>query len=554
MTSLLLINLATILLRPTFNSCSVVLDKGDLSLDGMKVECRVEGGRWKEVKDFHGSLLGLEEDSSYDVRFTIKNKVIESGSFRTWKSDVPISKTIEIDADGLNGTVVISEKGTPDGWIRYTSKNGKPLVNTTKQPTFVIKNAEYVLLDDMVLRGPHNNRQVIDISNSKAIRIRNCDIAEWGSDYLKPDFSKINRKTIKKGNGCYFNASGDNNNWESAIFIKKGSSEIVVERCYIHDPLGRANSWYYSHPAGPQAIMMMSPDHSTVIRYNDFIAADGHNWNDAVESSSNFTTDGGFNRDADIYGNFMIFANDDCIELDGGQNNVRCFDNRFESALCGISLQGCMTGPSFVFNNLISGTGERFGLQGQTIKTGQATPGAKTFVWKNILWGHVWDGYGFWANKNLAAEVCDNKFCDNNVVRGFEASSQSTEKNNEFGVVIKEEDLPAGYPIRPLPFILDRARITVGMSREPVRVNISGAIPEGTRIIVPSAMPWLVPELEGNSIIIKFNDALMHDRREYRGAFLLRTPDGLSRPVSVYASSDFVPSSHPEGPSDAGDR
>ena len=64
---------------------------------------------------------------------------------------------------------------------------------------------------------------------------------------------------------------------------------------------------------------------NTVIRYNEFIGSDAHRFNDAVEGWGNFHPRGGFNQDAEIYGNFMIFCNDDNIELDVGQQNVLCF-------------------------------------------------------------------------------------------------------------------------------------------------------------------------------------------------------------------------------------
>jgi hypothetical protein len=40
---------------------------------------------------------------------------------------------------------------------------------------------------------------------------------------------------------------------------------------------------------------------------------------------------------------------------------------------------------------------------------------------------------------------------------------------------------------------------------------------------------------------VTFRPDRMADRHDYRGAFLIRTPEGLSRPVSLYAETDFVP-------------
>ena len=58
------------------------------------------------------------------------------------------------------------------------------------------------------------------------------------------------------------------------------------------------------------------------------LPCESYRWNDAIEGGGNFHVDGGFNRDADIYGNLMCFANDDAVEIDGGQTNVRVFLTR----------------------------------------------------------------------------------------------------------------------------------------------------------------------------------------------------------------------------------
>lgn len=157
----------------------------------------------------------------------------------------------------------------------------------------------------------------------------------------------------------------------------------MVERCYIHDPVSTADSWYYSHPAGPQAVGM-DKSRSTVLRYNDFIGSDRHRWNDAVEGTGNFHLDGGFNRDGDVYGNMMCFANDDALEIDGGQTNVRVFLNKFEGCLCGVSVQGCMSGPSYVFRNLLVNMGDERGLAGQTIKTSSHANGPSAVLGSRI--------------------------------------------------------------------------------------------------------------------------------------------------------------------------
>ena len=58
--------LVSLLLRPTFNSCSIEADE---SLKDCKIEYRQSGGKWISAEPFMGSLLNLEEDTRYEVRF-----------------------------------------------------------------------------------------------------------------------------------------------------------------------------------------------------------------------------------------------------------------------------------------------------------------------------------------------------------------------------------------------------------------------------------------------------------------------------------------------------
>lgn len=546
MTALIILLEASLLFRPTFTSCSV---SAGTELQSPSIQYRETGGKWIKGKDIKMNITGLKEDTEYQVKLLDGKKTVGSGTFRTWKSDVPVARTIEIDESGFKAPYVVDCKGSADGWIRITAKGGK-LFNPSSKPTFIIKGAEYVLLDDMELRGAKDSHNVITIADSKAVRVRNCDIAGWGTSEFAPNYSLL-PPDDKTGNGLgrYRKLNGKSINYQGAILIGKGSSEIVVERCYIHDPVCRSCSWYYCHPAGPEAIMMNFTDHSTVIRWCDFVGADGHNWNDAVEGAGNFKDNGGFNMDADVYGNFMIFANDDCIELDGGQKNVRCFGNRFESSLCGVSIQGCRVGPSLVYDNAFTGGGEQFGIIGATIKTSLRNgENAESFIYDNLLWGPGKMGLNFVNDLKISA--WGNKFCGEQQLTGKEKSPQSSEEYNLFGENIKESSLPAEYPLRPLPFTLSRARISVGTSREDIVVDIKGDVPEGTRVLMPDAIDWLSARIEGNKLIVSFDDAKMHSRRQYRAALIARTPDGLSRPLSIYATTDFIPPVHAEKPGD----
>ena len=565
--------------RPTFNACGVCFGAKE-AVDGLELQYRLlrpapgfwaklfgakeeawttcrEFPHYDESGDYRGSIMRLEEDTAYECRVAAGGRALACGTFRTWSSTVPIARTIVLD-ETTKFPVKVSEKGTASGWIRYTTKPGTVLDNrTAKDLTFELDGAEYVVFDDMTIRGS-GARHVFALVNSREIRIRNCDISRWGR-VGTPRFDMFGRlhETDRPAEGYGINFDG-------AIDIAKGCSCITVERCFVHDPRGRANSWFYSHPAGPEAVMMERPDHSTVIRWNDFIGSDVHRWNDAVESGGNFHEDGGFNRDADVYGNFMIYCNDDCIELDGGQQNVRCFDNRFEAALCGVSIQGCMVSPVYLDNNGFYSMCEEFGGAGQTIKTGGGAHGeeAYAFITRNLLWG---SGCGIIWMELLRSQQRDNVFCGGQKICSPERSKLSASAGDRFSVEMAEADLPTDLPVRPLGFTLDRARfsgikVAKGVAApKALTVKAKGG-KEATRFRIAKCevFDWFdVQPAEGTipangelTFTVTFRPERMNDRHDYRGAFIVRTPEGLSRPVSLYAETDFVPPYRAEKPGD----
>jgi len=403
---------------PLFNTCSFYFKSP--SRPGLAVEYRREGGAWlracepvhvKEDGMFRGSIVDLDEDTPYELRITAANgDVLAQQAFRTWCSHVAIGKTIVLDETTFPGQLNITESGSPGGWIKITGKKGFVLRNDRTGPLIELYKAKYVIIEGLTLRG--GLQEAISIRRCENVRVVNCDIAGWG---------RIGTQRFDR-DGKYYTERGSAINWDSAILVSK-SVGTVVERCYIHDPVNTANSWYYSHPAGPQAVGM-DKSRSTVLRYNDFIGSDKHRWNDAVEGAGNFHLDGGFNRDGDVYGNMMCFANDDALEIDGGQTNVRVFLNKFEGCLCGVSIQGCMSGPSYVFRNLLVNMGDKRGLAGQTIKTSSHAngPGAVSFIFGNTCYGESRD---LSLPHNLRIVAKNNIFAGKSAIGGRTRSPQS---------------------------------------------------------------------------------------------------------------------------------
>jgi len=406
-------------LVPLFNSCSYYFTsppRPDLAVQFRERDASEWHKAYPPVHFaadgmYRGSVVRLEEDTSYELRIIESGgKVLAQNEFRTWRSDVPVAETIVLDESNFGGSLRITRSGTPDGWIRYVAKDGFILRNDRSGPLIELLGARHVILEGLTLRG--GLQTAVRVQNCRHVRIINCDIAGWGR----------RGKQRFDLNGAFYTADGRQINWDTGIVINR-SFGTVVERCYIHDPVTTANSWYYAHPAGPQAVGIAKPQ-STVLRHNDFVGSDAHRWNDATEGEGNFHSDGGFNRDADIYGNFACFANDDAIEIDGGQTNVRVFDNWYEGCLCGVSIQGCMSGPSYVFDNLMVNMGDERGLAGQTIKTSsnESGPGAVSFIFGNTTFGLSHD-LGLLDHLRIVAR--NNLFAGRSNITGRDKSPRS---------------------------------------------------------------------------------------------------------------------------------
>ena len=536
-------------LVPTYVSCSVCWGAVG-PVEGMMLEYRKEGGRWKkgetplyfrDTENYRGSIFCLDEDTDYEMRLAAGGKTLASGNFRTWKSDVPVAETIVIDPAASAYPIVISSKGRPDGWIRYTAKSGATVGRKDLMESIVrVEDAEYVLLDDMVMEGGGGSpNQPICIERSKGVRVRNCELYGFGRKGVAQFGERGGGKpghVDAKGNVSTYNQ-------DTAIMINPGCAEVTVERCYIHDARGKSNSWYYSHPAGTEGIFVNQAAHSIVLRWNDIVGSDLHRWNDAIEGGDNFGEGGGFNRDSDIYGNFCIYANDDCIELDGGQQNVRCFQNRFEAAISDISIQGCMVSPVYVFDNLLAPCCDEFGCANSCIKTATFNP----------YWFEPYAGiWGNWFGEKTFHPSL-----------GYKAR-MDLRKDNIYSTGEIPREWATKYPVRDIPFLLDRGVI------RGVAVNGGVASPASVAFTAKATAKhpfrirrnfdadWFTVEPQegemkkgSNKFVVTFLPEKMRDRRFWRSAFLVQTPEGLSRCMSVYAERmDFSPPVKPvpDGP------
>ena len=378
-------------LVPTFENISYYIDADYENADCKITYRKVGDAHWNEVFDptfdfetnqFRGTVPFVNQDTEYEVKAVItqNGKTVKesTASVHTWKDNPPIAQTIKLkDIYSGGDLTVMGYKGTEDGWIKI---DGEGMTVDAKKDFYeavTITDCEYLIFENVVVRGGTEFGIIVD-AKCHDVRIVNCDIAEWGTGSIQdPDF------------GVYYRV-GTSTNQRSGIQAAV-SRNFVVERCYIHDSDTNTNPWNNlnytnTHPAGSTAIMMWGLQ-GTVIRYNDFVGSDRHRFNDVLEGASNGGRNtGSCGRDSDIYGNLLIFSNDDGMELDGAQMNVRVYQNRIENTYCGISTAPNTMGPSYLYRNMIVKLSDETGRSGVCVKIGGCRdPWTITYMFNNIF-------------------------------------------------------------------------------------------------------------------------------------------------------------------------
>jgi len=383
----------------TFENISYYIDYDLETVKSCDITYRKVGeADWKKVVDpmndkktgqFRGSIVKTDEGTEYEIKAVLydeKGKKVDEKTTiaKTKTTDVPIAKTIKLSEiyDGKGSLELQNICGTEDGWIRIDCEGQEIKADTNTIEAVYISECQYLIFENAVVTG--GGKHGINITNeSSNVHIRNCDISGWGPGDGFFDSAL----------GVYF-IDGYIPNYFAGIKIYNAVKDILIERCYIHDANMKTNPWtspagLQVHPCGSCGIYAGAAG-GIVIRYNDIVGSDQHRFNDCIEGSGNFSlTEASVCANSDIYGNMFIYTNDDVMELDGAQMNVRVYENRGEQTLCGISTASTTMGPAYIFNNLITNLGtEQDQMTGAMLKNGGGGPDGyigRLFIFNNTL-------------------------------------------------------------------------------------------------------------------------------------------------------------------------
>ena len=340
--------------------------------------------------EFRGSVLLLQPNTGYDVQATLKLNGTTIGSpqittVTTWSETLAYDATPHQQPTSSATTLTISGvNGSPTAWAHYFPASGGSTIDVGSGSNYAVHvtNSSYVDLEGLIIKGGKVN--AIYISNSHHIRIRNCDISGW-SEAGTFGFNTTASPEVKY---AYFSNTPYTNstliNLRAGIYVVNANSyAVVIERNLIHHPIGKSSTWAFggggNHPAGPSGIILHATGGNHVIRHNDIVGGAGHYFNDVIESKENRQETGGPTRDSDISGNLLANANDDGIELDGGQKNIRFWHNWIEGHNSALSTASpANKGSAYIFRNIFAGADERE-TTNKGLKLG-GSPGVAHFV------------------------------------------------------------------------------------------------------------------------------------------------------------------------------
>ena len=293
-------------------------------------------------RQFRGSLVMLTPGTTYEVELAAadpdgRNPAVSRLEAKTWAQRFPIAETVWIEPGVRKEPLVVDRSGSPGGYVLYSARPGKEkqtVIDAGGQADHNVTIAgNYVIVRGLVLRGARTHAVVIERGHH--VVIERCEITGWG----RPGGAKTGQSDA----GIYARRRRDR------------ISQVVVQDNVIRLPRGCANTWKDGHPIGPKAVCFIETDGNLVIRYNAMTSDDRHRYHDVVGGGWNFGPRGAPYRDSDIYGNLVCDATDDAIEAEGQNINVRIWGNRIDRTFVALALAPVISGPCYVFRNVITG-------------------------------------------------------------------------------------------------------------------------------------------------------------------------------------------------------
>jgi len=365
----------------TFHSIGLYWSpEGGSGSNAARVQFRPAGSsEWRQGLDlwfdarnneYRGSLVELEPGTSYEVRLALASGQQEILKTQTWSEKFPIRKTVQVAA-GKRLVIKPDDSGDEKGYVLFTAPAGQNVIdgNDTDDACVVIQQgAHHVIVRGLVLKdckryGVLIQRQGGDKEASGAAQttdvvIEGNEISGWGGYEIQ----KPNSRLADSDGAIHCNYYREKDD-------AKRPDRIIVQGNRIRDPRHSANPWQseahgHMHPYGPLGMMFDRCGSHHVIRYNEIGSKNGNRFKDGIGGADNFSAAGFPWADSDIYGNRIAEVYDDGIEAEGGNRNVRIWNNHLKHVYVAIANATVATGPIYVWRNVAEGMARMYQPEG----------------------------------------------------------------------------------------------------------------------------------------------------------------------------------------------
>jgi len=395
----------------------------------------------EDLADYRGSIVHLTPATTYEVQLTLAGTQTSTNfTAMTWSENFPVGETVRV---GDHDTpLAITESGTPAAWRVYDGRGATIDVRHLHDSCITI-NASYVILRGFTLKGAgaaintiKKPIGAIQIEGGHDILIEGCDISDWG---------RLNPKT------------GFGFNMDSAILSFSATLQrLIVQRCKLHHPTYDGSTWYEpkypTHTMGPQCISLFNTAGNHVIRYNECWSDLDHMYNDVIGGGSNGSFRGAPGPDSDIYGNFISHCWDDGLEVEGGNRNVRVWDNYITQCMMMIGNAATSIGPLYIWRNVVTHSQSRPGAGGlHFLKMGYAGSEdwmtGHQYIFHNTLFrSDDWlPTGGLGGNRIVKHTVSRNNILHVRDANGYSASRAPQNTDNDFDCDLYNGQIPSGH-------------------------------------------------------------------------------------------------------------
>ena len=282
--------------------------------------------------DYRGSIVNLRPGASYEISLQLDGTDIRAQfGAATWSERFPVASTVK--GESRRSTLNIDDSGTPQGYVLHDG-TGCTIDTGNEADVGIAVRASYVILRGFNIKNVKQHG--IRLFSGHHIVIEDCDITKWGTQ-------------DEKGWGKDYQACVFSNSREL--------HSVVIQRCKMHHPSWDTNSWAEqhgksTHPAGPQTVVFWESEGNHVIRYNECWSDEDHYFNDGMGAGNNGSHRGFPGADSDIYCNYIANCWDDGIEAEGGDQNVRIWNNYIEEVLIPIANAAASIGPLYAWRNV----------------------------------------------------------------------------------------------------------------------------------------------------------------------------------------------------------